>query len=229
MKNKKMKRVESGIPGLDIMLNGGFPSPSAILIGGDPGTGKTTLALQSLFYSAKKGERGVYINAISEPAWVIEEYLSEFKFYSQKLVDTKKVIFLDINEKVGRDPNYILDEIKKYVEIYNPSKIAIDSITSIQYALEDNLKYRRFLYDIITYLKIQGCVTFLISELTYEGISKSIDAYVADGIIVLSYLELENSRMKCIEILKMRGTNHMTGKRSLIISEEGVRVQPEIK
>ena len=60
-----MDRIESGIPGLDEMIEGGFVLPSAVLIAGAPGTGKTTLAVQSLFYGAKKGETGMFITAIS--------------------------------------------------------------------------------------------------------------------------------------------------------------------
>jgi KaiC/GvpD/RAD55 family RecA-like ATPase len=52
---------------------------------------------------------------------------------------------------------------------------------------------------------------------------------MVDALVLLSYLEIENARKKYIEILKMRGTKHLTGRRSLILSDEGLRVQPELR
>jgi circadian clock protein KaiC len=224
-----MDRLESGIPGLDKMIQGGFTFPSVALIGGEPGTGKTTLALQSLFHGAEKGETGVYITAISEPSWVIQKFLEEFTFYSEKAIETEKIIFIDINGSMSEDPEKILDILKKNVEKYQPRRVVIDPITAIKNGLGGMLTYRRFLHDMMIYLKTQGCITLLTTEYSYSDIPRSVDAYMVDSLIVLSYMEMENARKKYLEVLKMRGTKHLTGKRSLIISDEGLRVQPELR
>lgn len=78
-------------------------------------------------------------------------------------------------------------------------------------------------------LKSQRCMTFITTEYSYADIPHSVDAYMVDGLVILSYMEIENARKKYIEILKMRGTKHLTGKRSLILSDEGLRVQPELR
>ncbi|HDH41790.1 MAG TPA: hypothetical protein ENG12_05240 [Candidatus Altiarchaeales archaeon] len=224
-----MERVESGIPGLDKMIQGGFPFPSIVLVGGEPGTGKTTLALQSLFYGAERGEEGLYITAVSEPAWVIQKFLGEFGFYSQKIVETEKIVFVDIDGSMSEDPEKIMDVLKKNVEKYEPKRVAIDPITAIKNALGDTITYRKFLHDMMIYLKTQGCVALLTTEYSYSDVPRSVDAYMADALILLSYLEIENARKKYLEVLKMRGTRHLTGRRSLVISDEGLRVQPELR
>lgn len=224
-----MKRLESGIPGLDRMTQGGFPFPSVALVGGEPGTGKTTLALQSLFHGAKKGELGLYITAVSEPTWVVQEFLGEFSFYSQKIIETEKIVFVDVNGSVSENPQKVLDLLKKNVEKYEPKRVVIDPITAIKNALGDVITYRRFLHDLMIYLKTQGCMTLLTSEYSYSDVPKSVDAYMVDALVILSYLEIENARNKYLEVLKMRGTKHLTGRRSLIISGEGLRVQPELR
>src|SRR4030066_2604339 len=89
-----MTRKTTGIPGLDGMLQGGFPFPSAILVAGEPGTGKTTLAVQSLFHGARNGEKGLYITAISEPQWLVQKFLSSFTFYDQEQVEKGMVSFM---------------------------------------------------------------------------------------------------------------------------------------
>ncbi|HEX54905.1 MAG: hypothetical protein DRO90_02940 [Candidatus Altiarchaeales archaeon] len=224
-----MERIESGIPGLDSMIQGGFPVPSTILLCGEPGTGKTTFALQSVFHTANQGGVCLYITATSEPSWVIRKFLSEFKFYSQKMVDIGRIIFLDINGKMSEDPYMVAELITKNVEKYRPLKIVIDPITSLKIALGKPIGYRQLLHELVTFLKTQNCVALLTSEGTYKDIITSTDAYMVDGIIILSYIEVENARKKYIEVLKLRGTRHLTGRRSVVISEEGLRVQPELR
>ncbi|RLI91730.1 MAG: KaiA-binding protein [Candidatus Altiarchaeales archaeon] len=224
-----MERMESGIPGLDKMIQGGFPFPSIVLVGGEPGTGKTTLALQSLFYGAERGEQGLYITAISEPTWVVQKFLGEFAFYSQKIVEMEKIVFVDIDGSMSEDSEKIMDVLKKNIEKYEPKRVVIDPITAIKNALSGTITYRKFLHDLMVYLKTQGCVTLLITEYSYSDVPRSVDAYMADALIILSYLEIENARKKYLEVLKMRGTKHLTGRRSLVISDEGLRVQPELR
>lgn len=224
-----MERIESGIPGLDKMIQGGFPFPSAVLVGGEPGTGKTTLILQSLFHGIEQGETGLYFTAISEPSWVIQKFLGEFSFYSQKMIETQKMIFIDIDGPISEDPDIVLDVIMKNVEKYKPKRVAIDPVTSIENSLKDVTAYRKFLHNFILSMKSQGCVTLMTAECSYSNMARSLDAYMVDALIILSYMEIENTRKKYLEVLKMRGTNHLTGRRSLMISKNGLVVQPELR
>lgn len=110
-----MSRKTTGIPGLDGMIQGGFPYPSAILVAGEPGTGKTTLAVQSLFHGASEGEKGLYITAISEPQWLVQRFLSSFSFYDQQLVEKGVVNFIDIGPTLAKNPSDILRDRKSVV------------------------------------------------------------------------------------------------------------------
>ncbi len=130
---------------------------------------------------------------------------------------------------MSEDPEKILSIVKKNVEKYEPKRVVIDPVTAIKNALGDTITYRRFLHDLMVYMKTHGCITFLTTEYSYSDVPKSVDAYMVDALLILSYLEIENARKKYLEVLKMRGTKHLTGRRSLVISEEGLRVQPELR
>ncbi len=58
---KMIERVPTGVQGLDDLIEGGFPKNSIVIISGEPGTGKTTFALQFIYEGVKKGEPGVFI------------------------------------------------------------------------------------------------------------------------------------------------------------------------
>ncbi len=221
------ERLKTGIPGLDEMLNGGFPIPSTILLSGEPGTGKTTLAVQSLFHGARERESGLYISAVSEPRWVIQKFLSQYDFYSQRIIESELLQFLDISEiKNGGD---ILNKVIRNTKRLQPKRIVIDSINPIRSKLGGGEEYRELMYDLLSSLKGYGCVTTLICETSYSDLSKLSEAYLADGIIICSYREVESSRKKYLEVLKMRGTDHTTGMRAMNISQKGLSIYPELR
>ncbi len=224
-----LNRRETGITGLDKLILGGFPIPSTVLIGGEPGTGKTTLSVQTLFNGAKKGEVGIYITAISEPRWVVQKFLSEFTFYDQAAIDKEKIVFLEIRKSLFEEPEKLLPRIKQFVEKYEPQRVVIDPITPIKAALDTKGATREFMHDLIEFLKGFNCSTLMTAELSYDEIPKSLEGYMVDGIIMLSYPEEKEVRRKFLEILKMRGTKHATGKHLVDITSDGVIVHAGLR
>ncbi|MDH4122840.1 MAG: hypothetical protein OEV21_01980 [Thermoplasmata archaeon] len=223
------ERRTTGIPGLDDMIAGGFPFPSAILIVGEPGTGKTTLSVQSLFHGASHGEKGLYITAISEPQWLVQKFLSSFNFYNQETVERELVSFIDIGPALMKNPGEMLNIIKKKIEQYNPQRVVIDPITPICDLLQWRGETREFVHELFAFLKAYGCLAMVTAEMSYDHISRSLEAYMVDGVIVLSYPEEEKVRRKFLEVLKMRGTKHTTGRQLIDITDEGLAVQAGLR
>ncbi len=224
-----MSRKTTGIPGLDGMLQGGFPYPSAVLVAGEPGTGKTTLAVQSLFHGASEGEKGLYITAISEPQWLVQRFLSSFSFYDQQLVEKGVVNFIDIGPTLAKNPSDILSTIKKQIEQYHPVRIVIDPITPMTDMLQWRGETREFMHELFAYLKAFECLAIITAEMSYDDISHSQESYMVDGVVMLSYPEEEKVRRKFLEVLKMRGTKHTTGRQLIDITDEGLAVQAGLR
>ena len=223
-------RSSSGIPGLDDLIEGGFPVPSTVLIAGEPGTGKTTFSVQSLFHAAREGGVGIYLAAISEPPWVVQSFLSNFAFYDADLVDTNKVVFADVGSSLVYEPENLMERLQHIVETYQPTRLVIDPITPIREILErKGINDREFMHNLFAYLKTLSCTTLITAEQNYATIPLSLEGYMVDGVIVMSYPEEEGIRRKYIEVLKFSGTDHVTGRQLLDITHEGLSVQAGLR
>jgi circadian clock protein KaiC len=224
-----MKRRTTTIDGLDEILQGGLPVPSTVLVAGEPGAGKTTLSVQFLFGGAKQGENGLYITGISEPQWLVQHFLAEFKWFDARVVEEGRVVFADIGAAVREKPEEILPQIISLVEAYSPKRLVLDPITPMIEGLKRKGKEREFMHDLFAYLKSFEATTLITAELHAADITRSIEGYMADGIILLSYPEQDGVRRKFLEVIKMRGTKHHMGRHVMDITPEGVVVQSGLR
>jgi circadian clock protein KaiC len=221
-----MQQLETGIKGLDEIMGGGFPFPSVVLIAGEPGTGKTTLALQSLFHGAKLGERGIYITGISEPIDQIQAMMANFSFYDPDIVKKGLVKFLDSGEVMFTDgPATALDLVTNIVLKEDVNRIVIDPISTISYAFAEAKQYRKFLHDFFVTLKSLEVLTLLVAEFSPDLIT-SPESFMVDGVIFMYLQNLENPLVfkPGIQIRKMRGTEHTKDILRLGFTQDGIRI-----
>lgn len=216
-------RMNSGIPGLDDMIEGGFPFPSVILVAGSAGAGKTTFAQKFLFSGAEKGEQGLFISTLSEPAQWMLRYASQFEFAKREYYG-KEVVYYDLGTELRkRTSSEILDMIDQKVAEVMPQRVVIDPITVVGTMMKDD--YRVFAFDLTTRLKNWQAVTLLTGEVHPGEMYPAEISYAVDGVILLMLSDEGDARRKYIEVLKMRGTNHLTGKQSIDITrKDGVIV-----
>src|SRR5438477_12925445 len=92
-----MERLTTGVPGLDVVLGGGLPSRTIVLIGGPPGAGKTVLAEQILFHHAAAGRRGLFLTTLSEPHDKLIRHASGFGWFDPTRIG-REVEFLSLYE-----------------------------------------------------------------------------------------------------------------------------------
>ncbi len=214
----KFPRIESGIPGLDDMIEGGLPFPSVILIAGSAGAGKTTFAQKFLFSGADRGEQGLFFSTLSEPAQWMLRYASQFDFVKPEYFG-KEVVYCDLGNILRKCTG---DELLAYIDDkvaeVMPQRIVIDPITVVGSMMKDD--YRMFAFDLTTRLKNWQATTVLTGEVKPGEMYPTEMSYAVDGVILLTLSDEIEARRKYIEVLKMRGTNHVTGKQSLDISRK---------
>ena len=82
-----IRRIPTGVPGLDEILGGGLPEYSFNIIAGAPGCGKTTLAHQIMFANASVKKPALYFTVLGEPAIKMLRYQQQFTFFDHSKLD----------------------------------------------------------------------------------------------------------------------------------------------
>ncbi len=217
LRENEMVRVSSGIPGLDDMIEGGFPFPSVVLVAGSAGTGKTTFSLQFLFAGAEQDEQGLFFTTLSEPTHWMLQYSSNFSFVKKEYFGNL-IQYVDLGSMLNRPVDEILRYINEKIAETMPQRIVIDPVTIIGNIIKDD--YRKFLFDLTNSLKSWQAVSLLTGEVRPGEMYPVEVSYAADSVILLSLKAEGNARRKYLEILKMRGTDHRTGAYPVSITRE---------
>src|SRR6202453_2264971 len=122
-----IRKLPTGVPGLDEILGGGLPEYSFNIIAGAPGGGKTTLAHQLVFANAIPDRPALYFTVLGEPALKMLRYQQQFKFFDTAKLNTA-VRFVNLSEVVlEKDLEAVLAEIVREVEAAHPGFVMVDS------------------------------------------------------------------------------------------------------
>ncbi len=199
------ERLESGIAGLDDLMEGGFPRNFVILVAGSSGTGKTTLCIQYLVEGLKKGEKGLYIG-LGESTNIIKKSMSRYGIDLDKLAENDQLVFADI-------PALELDEISQLIDGMGPDvkRLVIDPISALIFKFEKDIELRQKIRELIELIREKGVTALITTEIpeNSELISRfGIEDFLADGIVVMYYFREGARRFRGIEVRKMRGTAH---------------------
>ena len=225
-----IRRLKTGVPGLDNLLGGGLPEFSFNLIAGTPGSGKTTLAHQIMFSLASPDNRALFFTVLGEPALKMLRYQQQFPFFDiDKVNDSIRFVNLSADLLEG-DFDRALSRITEEVKAYTPSLVFVDSFRSVVQSAQQKEQGASQLQQFVQQLGMQmtswQATTFLIGEYLLPEAESSPVFTVADGILWLSQNLHRNSMMRKMQVVKMRGQAQASGLHTFRINDEGIRVFP---
>ena len=229
-KKVSIRRLATGVPGLDNLLGGGLPEFSFNLIAGTPGSGKTTLAHQIMFSLAKRDNRALFFTVLGEPALKMLRYQQQFPFFDIDKVN-QSIRFVNLSADL-LDGNFdrVLSRIAEEVKAYAPSLVFVDSFRSVVQTAKEKRQgtsdLQRFVQQLGMQMTSWQATTFLIGEYLLPEAEASPVFTVADGILWLSQSLHRNSMVRKMQVIKMRGQAQTPGLHTFRISDAGIQVFP---
>jgi circadian clock protein KaiC len=231
-----MKRLSTGIRRLDEILHGGIPEGHVVLLPGASGTGKTILGLQFLFTGAALGEKGIYVCHTEEESSIIKN-LEELSFYDHKYIESGLVRIVDSSN--FQDASSLKSVnlpgamgVFEELLVGDAKRVVIDSITSIcDLFNQDRFPMRSFVFGLRKTLKARGLTALLLSEVPPLQTVYSrygFEEFISDGIILLQDVPGNKQMKRMLVVMKMRGMSHSRDYHALVISQEGINLEPLI-
>ncbi|MBD8637438.1 ATPase domain-containing protein [Stenotrophomonas sp. CFBP 13725] len=228
--------VATGTTGLDTILRGGLPASRLYLLEGQPGSGKTTLALQFLLKGAELGERCLYVT-LSETAdelaevahshgWSLDGlHLFELAAAQNVLGDGQQQSVLHPWE-VELDGTIKL--IQAEVERLKPTRIVFDSLSELRLLAQDSLRYRRQVLALKQYFSPRNITVFLVDDLTGGERDAHLHS-LCHGVISLERVTLDfGAARRRMQVQKLRGVNFIAGYHDLALVKGGMRIFPRL-
>src|SRR3984893_15647388 len=229
-------RQITGIAGLDDILEGGLPAGHLYLIEGDPGTGKTTLALQFLLSGASQGDSVLYVT-LSESAKELGDVAAS---HGWSLENVKIFELLPDEEALRPERQYTVfhpsevelgdttKAIVTKVEELNPKRVVIDSLSELRMLAQDPLRYRRQILAFKQYFAGKERTVLLLDDRTNTDRDLQLQS-IAHGVLALEHLPRDYGvKRRRLEVLKLRGSSFREGFHDYGIKKGGLSIYPRL-
>jgi len=224
-----IKKLPTGVPGLDEILGGGLPEYSFNILAGAPGCGKTTLAHQLMFANATPERPALYFTVLGEPAIKMLRYQQQYTFFDEAKMDGA-IRFINLSQVVlDQDLGAVLDAIIKEVEASKPGVVVVDSFrTVVRKALNNasEVELQGFVQRLALHLTSWQATTFLIGEYVEGELRDNPVFTVADGLFWLYQSVERNSIVRKLQVMKVRGQESVPGLHTFRITEGGLQTFP---
>ncbi len=148
----------TGVPQLDLVLGGGLPRGTLVIILGPPGSGKTTLASQMAFAAAKRGQQALFLTSFSEPTTKLVEHLRSYRFFDPDLMGDQIQVF-SLQQFLSQGAATTSQEILAAVRQTQAKLVVLDGFQAMHDLVTNVEDSRQLLYHLGTILSLQGTTT----------------------------------------------------------------------
>lgn len=221
---------------MDDILGGGLPPNRLYVVEGEPGSGKTTMALQFLMEGVKRNERSLYITfsetedelmAVAQSHhWDLSKLdLIDLSTLERQLTNESQTSLFHPSEI---ELNKVTENLLKRIDEISPVRIVFDSVSEMRLLAENPLRYRRQILSLKQALSSRKSTVYFLDDLTSTSQDLQVQS-IAHGVIRLTRLHHEfGGERRQIRILKLRGVKFISGHHDFDVETGGVRVFPRL-
>jgi circadian clock protein KaiC len=233
-------RSTTFIPGIDELIENGFPKDTINLLSGPPGSAKSLFGIQYVYNGAKyANEPGIYLSLEESRTNVIRAAQS-YGMDLESLEKAQLLYVVDLGKMRMESSSMeelewslvsfetLQDFLKNHLSFSHAKRLVLDSITAAGIYYSSGEQMRRELFRFSRFLREAGITSILISE-TVEGKDSryGIEEFIADSFIKLDYESTSGEYRRTMTVRKMRFTKHDPLKHPFLIMENGIEVSPD--
>lgn len=229
-----LRKVLTGIEGLDDITGGGLPYGRTTLFCGNAGCGKTLMAMEFMINGITKyNEPGVFISFEETPQQLTENVVS-LGFDIQQLIEENKLIVENIyvdrstfNDQGEYELEGLFLRLEQAMKKINAKRIVLDTLESLFSGIENPAFLRSEIRKLFRWLKekdVTSVMTVERNEITPDKLQ--VEEYVSDCVIFLDHRVIDQISTRRLRIIKYRGSAHATNEFPFLINAEGISILP---
>jgi circadian clock protein KaiC len=223
-----LDRLPTGVPGLDIVLEGGLLRGGVYLVQGPPGSGKTILGNQMCFSHAVGGGRAVYMTLLAESHTRMLGHMRRMQFFRTELIPDHVHYLSAFKVLEGDGLHGLLTVLRKTVTARSATLLVLDGLVSAEEASPSPKEFKKFVHELQIVCSMTACTCLLLSS-TERPRPFRPEHTMVDGILELGD-DLKSLRtVRSVVVRKMRGTAPVLGRHTLDISDAGIVVVPRFE
>lgn len=224
---EQLKRLQSGIDGLDVLLKGGLVSGASYIVQGRPGSGKTILANQIAFNHVREGGRVLVATLLAESHDRLFQFLSTLSFFEPQRVgaEIQFVSAFDTMQNEGLDE--VVRLLRREINRQKATLLIVDGVLNARSRAESQLDTKKFISELQGHAAFAGCTVLLITSARLDD--GSPEHTMVDGVIEVGE-ELHGSRsVRRIQLRKTRGSGALSGLHECEITNDGIVIYPRLE
>jgi circadian clock protein KaiC len=215
----ELKRISTGISGLDNLLDGGLLPGRSYLVTGEAGTGKTTACMQFLLSGLEQGKNAIYVTADERPTEILQSATS-LGWDLQRYVQAKSLVILDASPyfsgragsagEKGGDLQKIVSDLAAYAKRMEAARLVVDPVTPLIVSGDSPGRIqelaRALVHLIQSNLATTNLFTSHLPRRSDHDLTNGIEEFLAAGVIVLRVDQVDGRFIRTLQVKKMRGT-----------------------
>ena len=221
------ERLQTGIAGLDALIESGWLRGTSTLVAGPSGAGKTMLGLHFLRHGAEQGEPGLLVNFQESPTQLVRGMLSlGWDVEALRRPDRLDVLY---NSPVELQMDTIVEELLRRVQANGVRRVVIDALGDLEKSASDERRFSDYVYALTQEFAARRVTSLLMLEVPGDLQAGHLKtgrdvSYMSDNIVMLT-MDLEPELRRTIRILKTRGSAHDGGRHVMRIGAQGMQVE----
>jgi circadian clock protein KaiC len=224
----RSQRFQTGVPNLDAVLGGGLLRGTIVMVIGPPGSGKTILAQQIAFTSARRGEVALYFTGYSETHDKLLAHNRSLSFFDPVVIGDQVDMgsLPDLLEQGSAEAEQVVVETTRKRKA---SLVVLDGFRSMRGFLPDDQAATQFLYSLGAKLSLLSTTLLVLVEGDPTDRIRDPEQSVCDVILSLSQVVRGGGHRRQIEVLKVRGAAPLAGVHPFAIDGQGVSIYPRLE